>query len=109
VVQTVRAQVVARDVYCRIGMMAKDLRVLPCIGNSQWCHLGALKRFKTRGHAAAMRHTTASTMMMCSFHHSLEERHELEIEPLTGQGADGTLRVRWQGLSVLSVPPHPQE
>ena len=96
VVKSVRAQCVARDGFCRISRPAMDLAGRPlgdCAGPSEWAHMAAARRWKTRGQAPEVRHTTAGSLMLCRGHHNAYDReHTLEIVPLTTQGANGPLR-----------------
>lgn len=71
--------------------MAGRLAFGECSWFVEWAHLSARRRSKTRGEAPGQRHTTAGSLALCSFHHSLYDRHVLDIEPLTPSGADGRL------------------
>jgi hypothetical protein len=102
VVDRVRAQCVARDGDCRIGHATSLFGA--CSGESEWAHLEGSRRFETRGQDPEDRHTTAGSLMACTAHHQMYDRHELAIEPLMPEGADSTLRFVWNGISVLSVP-----
>jgi hypothetical protein len=104
--QRVRAQVVARDGDCRVGASGWPAVFGPCGGESEWAHLEDKRRFKTRGQPAEVRHTTAGSLMLCTAHHRAYDLHELFITPLTGLGADSTLRMIHHHISVLSLPPH---
>lgn len=104
VAKQVREQVGERDGYCRIGNTTSAFG--SCEGVSEWAHLEDLRRFKTRGQAPEVRHTTAGTCRLCTKHHGMYDREKtLTIRVLTDKGADSTLRIRGGGLSVLSVPP----
>lgn len=98
VVKDVRQQCVDRDGYCRIAN--KDMG--PCSGPSEWAHLGEKKRFKTRGQAPEVRHTTAGSLMACKAHHDAYDKgtgdDRLVIEALGYIGADGLLRYRRHGI-----------
>ena len=91
----VRAECVERDGACRIGdwemnpddLHDDDLEHDPCDGRSEWAHLGEKKRFKTRGQAPDVRHTTAGSLMLCRHHHGRYDAGKLAI---TGS-ADGVL------------------
>lgn len=89
--KSVRAQCVDRDGFCRLMGLG------PCSGVSEWAHLGDKKRFKTRGQAPEIRHTTAGSFMACSGHHRRYDAGEIQIEPTTERGADGSLRVHVSG------------
>ena len=101
VVTAVRAQCVERDGHCRLaGVLAAG----PCFGRSEWAHLAEYRRSKTLGQPAEQRHTVQGSLMLCQGHHGRYDRHEFELEPLTALGAESTLRIRMNGVSVLSVP-----
>ncbi len=87
VVSDVRPKVVNRDGYCRAGGKLMG----PCEGESEWAHLGDHKRSKTRGMPPEERHTTKGSCMLCTKHHGMEERHEMDVEMLTDDGADGPM------------------
>lgn len=91
VVRDVRDDCVARDGYCRVeGYGLGD-----CDGPSEWAHLGAQKRFKTRGQDPEERHTTAGSCIFCRSHHHAYDKgtgdDRLAIEALTPRGAEGRL------------------
>jgi hypothetical protein len=88
VVRSVRSQCVDRDGFCRL------MGVGPCAGASELAHLGDKKRFKTRGQAPEVRHTTAGSFMACAGHHRRYDAGEIQIEAMTANGADGSLCVR---------------
>jgi hypothetical protein len=96
VVKSVRALCVERDGYCRLTRDWSWELVMPtfgaCEGPSQWAHLGDKKRFKTRGQAPEVRHTTAGSLMLCDRHHDDYDEGRLNI---SGDDADGVLRFRW--------------
>ena len=100
VVTAVRARCVERDGACRV----KGWPFGECVGPSEWAHLEQYRRFKTRGQRPEQRHTTAGSVILCRYHHHLYDAHQLEIHPLTTLGADGTLRLRVGGVTVLSIP-----
>ena len=85
--KSVRAQCVERDGYCRVS----DSQ---CGGLSEWAHLGAKKRARTRGMAPELRHTTGGSLMLCTVHHLWYDRGQMQIVPLTLKGADGLLHFR---------------
>lgn len=95
--KSVRAQCVDRDGYCRVAhLRPNDLRrwnpeEFPCWGFSEWAHLCAKKRFKTRGQEAATRHTIWGSVMLCHGHHEAYDRARMTIHILTPFGADGPL------------------
>lgn len=94
--KAVRAECAERDGACRIGdwemnpddIHDDDLESDPCDGRSEWAHLGEKKRFKTRGQAPEVRHTTAGSLMLCRHHHGRYDAGKLTI---TGASADGVL------------------
>jgi hypothetical protein len=94
--KTIRSQVAARDGECRIGnweahpddVHADALESEHCDGVSEWAHLGDRKRFRTRGQAPSLRHTTAGSVMLCTNHHRMYDRGELTI---IGDDADSVL------------------
>jgi hypothetical protein len=103
IIQQVRAQCVERDGPCRVG--GTTTLFGPCRGDSEWCHLGDMKRFKTRGQEPWLRHTTAGSFMGCTLHHRYYDAYELTIEPIdSALGANGVLRIKQGSVSVLSVP-----
>jgi len=102
VAAVVRAVCVGRDGYCRFGdwedhpddahsavlgyVMGED-----CEGDSQWAHMGEHRRFRTRGQAPEVRHTTADSLMLCATHHHAYDEHTLTITATSDKGADGAL------------------
>jgi len=84
----VRAQCVKRDGFCRLTGCG------PCSGVSEWCHMGDKKRARTRGMAPEERHTTAGSFMGCTGHHRAYDAGEIDMDPITTDGADGPLFVR---------------
>jgi hypothetical protein len=88
VVKSVRAQCVERDGYCRAGW---DRPVALCHGVSEWAHLGDKKRFKTRGQAPEIRHTTAGSLMLCQKHHADYDAGRMAID-----GDDANLPLRFR-------------
>ena len=96
VVESVRRQCVERDGDCRLGdwennpddVHDDDLEGDFCEGRSEWAHLGDKKRFKTRGQAPEVRHTTAGSLMLCTKHHQDYDQGRLAIE---GDDANGIL------------------
>lgn len=95
----VRAVVDDRDGYCRYWKDAPyDDDWTPCDGPSEWAHWGDRKRFKTRGMAPEVRHTTAGSLMLCQRHHRAYDAGELEIKADTDRGCDGPLSYRWRTL-----------
>lgn len=98
VVASVRQQCVERDGDCRIGEWENNpddwhcqaLIDEPwCEGRSEWAHLGNKKRFKTRGQAPEVRHTTAGSLMLCTKHHQDYDHGRMVIE---GENANEPLR-----------------
>lgn len=101
----VRAQCVARDGYCLIltrwifvnGKIQPPVvfaGVGPCLGPSEWAHVGEHRRCHTRGMAPEQRHTTAGSAMMCKRHHDAYDAHEFDLEPVDAVlGMDGNFRV----------------
>ena len=90
----VRADVEARDGYCRIAndvVWPVDGPNLGCRGRSEWAHFGEKKRARTRNQAPELRHTTAGSFKACMFHHDLYDRGKLAIIATTGDGCDGPL------------------
>ncbi len=87
----VRANVSARDGYCRLWWLHDPL-LGPCRGESEWMHLWDKKRARTRSLPAEERHTTEASAMGCTAHHRAEEAGELVIEALTLRLANGLLR-----------------
>lgn len=87
----VRALVSKRDGPCRIGKNLLASFFGRCAGVPEWAHLGDKRRFKTRNQAPEDRHTTQGTTMLCHAHHEAYDRHRIEIQMLTSEGADGPL------------------
>ena len=92
--RVIRARCVERDGYCRVspsGTVVGDVIEIihVCSGPSQWAHLGEKKRFKTRGQAPEVRHTTAGSLMLCTKHHDDYDEGRLSI---VGDDANKTLR-----------------
>lgn len=84
----VRAEVAERDGYCRVPQyFLPD----PCDGPSEWAHFGDKKRFKTRGMAPELRHTTAGSLKLCRKHHGEYDSGQLVIETMSDYGCDGLL------------------
>lgn len=112
VIKEIRPLVAERDGYCRI---LKDWHVLAiaaigseeaaqrfrhinalgsCNGPSEWAHLGAFKRFKTRRLPPDVRHQAKHSLMLCGVHHRKYDANQFTIEELTEAGADGPLAYR---------------
>lgn len=102
VVAAVRAIVVRRDSTCR-------LRGLPqlgvCGGPSEWAHLGARRRYRTRGRPSAERHTTAGSLMLCAAHHRAYDQHRLLIHVSSPRGANGPLAFVWLDGVIAYLEP----
>lgn len=94
IIQSVRAQCVERDGYCRLALFGD------CDGPSEWMHLEGKKRARTRGMAPEARHTTSHSMMGCSKHHALYDAGILTIE-MGRLGADGPITAR-TGRSLMT-------
>jgi hypothetical protein len=62
-----------------------------CHGVSEWAHLGDKKRFKTRGQAPEIRHTTAGSLMLCQKHHADYDAGRMAID-----GDDANLPLRFR-------------
>lgn len=99
VISAVRAKTSRRDGPCRLAWVCAMPRRWDgveafgaCRGPSEWAHLGAHRRCKTRGQPPEARHTTAGSLMMCKRHHNAYDDHRIEITPMTPRGADGPLR-----------------
>lgn len=90
--KAVRAEVDERDGYC--SLETDDY--CWCDGPSEWAHWGDRKRFKTRGMAPELRHTTGGSLMLCRTHHQAYDAGELEITADTDRGCDGPLTYRWR-------------
>jgi hypothetical protein len=95
VIKRVRQQCVRRDGYCRIGK-APVATVGECGGPSEWAHVGAKKRARTRGQVPELRHDRRHSLMGCQRHHRLYDAGELQIEATTTRGCDGPLRATTQ-------------
>ena len=95
VTQSIRAQCVARDGYCRVSSDGVDFN---CSGPSEWAHFGDHTRARTRGQDPEQRHTTAGSLMLCRFHHRQYDAGVLQIFALTTAiGCDGDVRFRHVG------------
>jgi hypothetical protein len=81
--QSVRAACVERDGGCRAATWT-------CSGPLEWAHL--VRRSLTRGESPERRHNTATSLMLCRFHHQQEEAGRLKVFALTDEGCDGPLR-----------------
>ncbi len=94
----IRSKCVDRDGYCRVFSHPDDVRIGNlgrCSGYSQWCHLGDLKRARTRGLPPEVRHTTAGSLQMCQSHHEAYDHGRMAILPAVVDApldANGTLR-----------------
>ena len=93
----VRARVVARDGRCRLaGWPQAQVLFGACRGAAEWAHLGAFRRSKTIGQDPEARHRPEGSLMLCASHHRTGpwayDRHRVDIEPLSSDGADGRLR-----------------
>lgn len=101
--QTIRAKCVARDGFCRLERAPHGFNLFigvpRCGFRSEWAHLGAKKRARTRGQAPEIRHTTKESLMFCDEHHRRYDGGDIEIEFLTADGADGLLLFRADELS----------
>jgi hypothetical protein len=97
VVKSVRAQCVERDGYCKAGAAIRtqpwleSQRLGTCEGVSEWAHLGDKKRFKTRGQAPEIRHTTAGSLMLCTKHHDDYDEGRMAID-----GDDANLPLKFE-------------
>lgn len=89
--RSVRAACVERDGYCRYAWDEGRLW-MKCVGPSEWAHLRGHRRSQTRGQAPKRRHSTMHSLMLCKFHHGMEERGELRVFYVTPFGCDGPLR-----------------
>jgi hypothetical protein len=105
-IEAVRAQCVERDGDCRATgfyfdgeQWRTDERLSqeqrgPCYGDSEWAHMHARRRSKTRGMAPEYRHDTAHSLMLCHKHHEDYDAKRLIITAITRRGADGPLKFR---------------
>jgi hypothetical protein len=93
VIKAVRAKVMERELHdCRLYVAVPEL--IPfgwCHGRLAWAHLGDQRRFKTVGLPPEERHTTAGSLALCERHHTIYDRHAMEIDA-GPKGADGPLR-----------------
>lgn len=88
---TIRALVADRDGYCRVRTAGAEFLVGECKGESEWAHFGEFKRFKTRGMAPELRHTTVGSLCLCASHHRALDSYRMSATPLTDNGCDGAL------------------
>lgn len=91
--KVVRAKVAERDGFCR----AQATGMGACVGYSEWAHFGVHKRYRTRGQAPEVRHTTAGTLMLCTGHHYEYDKGLLDIAAKTDRECDGPLRYEREG------------
>jgi hypothetical protein len=98
VIKAVRALCVTRDGDCRIANWEdnpddwhEDDLDQWCEGASEWAHLGDKKRFKTRGQAPEIRHTTAGSLMLCTKHHQDYDQGRMTID-----GNDANLPLKFE-------------
>lgn len=90
--QQVRADVFTRDVVCRLFDAEHIWPVFGrCDGRMTWAHLGANKRFKTRGMSPVDRHNSPGSCVLCEGHHRDYDEHRIDIQPVSSAGADGRL------------------
>lgn len=91
-----RAACVERDGHCRAFLWFDDPLVNAwgndCRGRSTWAHIRGHRRSQTRGQAPEIRHSTATSMMLCERHHGMEERGEIRVVYLTDRGCDGAVQ-----------------
>jgi hypothetical protein len=73
VVKRVRADVKARDGYCKIHQSN-------CEGPSEWAHLPGHTRAQTRGQAPELRHTVEGTAMLCKRHHDMLDGRRKDLD-----------------------------
>lgn len=102
--KAVRAACVERDHFCRVSTYFLEgisaLHLNP--GESEWCHMHAKRRSKTRGLPPEERHASSWCLMLCTRHHDAYDgrtRPRLTIEALTDRGADGPLKFTYKGRS----------
>jgi hypothetical protein len=88
VAKKVREKCVERDGHCRLAPLGG------CEGPSEWSHIGANKRARTRGMKPERRHTTAGSMMLCRKHHGLYDSGIINVST-TEAGADGDSLMVW--------------
>lgn len=89
-IDAVRNHCVERDGYCRFDMAVP----YECDGPSEWAHMHARRRSKTRGMDPSYRHDTAHSLMLCHTHHEDYDAKRLQITALSRRGADGPLKFR---------------
>lgn len=89
--QFVRAQCVERDGGCRLGKDDAAHGYAVCRGESEWAHLGTMRRARTRGLAPEVRHTVKGSLMLCTKHHQQYDAGVLRILVSTREGANGPL------------------
>lgn len=87
----IRRRCVLRDGYCKFAIMGG------CDGPSEHAHLGRHKRARTRGMDPTDRHTMEGSCMLCERHHGLEERGTLQLAMFGELGANGPIRIAYQG------------
>ena len=93
----VRGECLERDGHCIFAPLG------PCSRNSEWMHLEAKKRARTRGMKPEMRHTTAGSAMGCSFHHDEYDAGAIALA-MTDQGANGPIRAEYDGKVYMLFP-----
>lgn len=105
--QETRQKVLDRDGWCRVGRAGRPEIFGRCTPVPEWAHL--VSRQKTRGMAPEIRHSTATSVMLCGGpaggHHvafdKLTGRKRLHIESLTAAGADGRLQFELAGIRFI--------
>lgn len=103
-----RARCERRDGPCRIGYWSAGVQVFgECYGSSEWNHFD--KRSLTMNEDPEDRHATSRTGMLCNSHHRMVDAHEIKVESLTQDGADGRMAF-WteQGRLEEHEMPKPQ-
>lgn len=99
VAKAVRAECVERDGVCRYwnDVFASAFVAIDCEGPSEWAHMHARRRSKTRNQAPGIRHDTKYSMQLCRKHHDQYDNRakpRLFVTALTSKGANGPLKFR---------------
>ena len=101
---TARAECVERDGPCRVAkaiaeadnvLIQNDLVMAfgECQGRSEWSHYNAThRRSKTVNQDPEERHTSAHSLMLCTYHGAEYDQHRMDITELEPAGCHGRLR-----------------
>lgn len=98
-----RAVVMERDGRCAVTRLEGCYQPFgPCAGRSTLAHLAGTRRSQTRGQDPSVRHSPATMVALCAFHHECEEHKGLRLVPLTAAGMNGPITWRLQPPKTLA-------